>query len=243
MINILIIIFSKNEFESLINTFDKIKELHDSNCFDNLNCEVIVVDDGSDNSTQIKLQNYFDSAQISTKLKFTFKAQKQQGIARLVTEVLSESNRDYDLLLPLPGHDMFEKDSLRKILSSSAKNEITIGYRENLWNERPFLKFVSAKTLTLIYRLIIKRKIKDAHGLYVFPFHLAKNVMSSYDGHEILLLPLHYGIRNNIRIKEIPVLLTEGHFLQSKVKGRSSHPRLNHIFSTIKILFRILKQH
>ena len=242
MINILIIIFSKNELESLIRTFEKIKELHESECLGDLNCEIVIVDDGSSIDIQIQLQNYFYSAKSSTNMTFKFKAQKQQGIASLVSEVLSETNKDFDLLLPLPGHDMFAKDSLRKLLCSSSKDEITIGFRENLWNERPLLKFVAAKILTFSYSLIIKRKIKDAHGLYIFPFQLAKKVISSYDGHEILLLPLYRGIKSDVKIKEIPVLLSEGHFLQSKVKGRSSHPRLNHVFSSIKVLFKILKE-
>ena len=241
MKNLCIIIFSQNETTSLADTFERVVDLSKKIELRNVIQEVFIIDDGSDESNKEVVAEYFRSLNTNNSFKLHLKNQEKLGISRTVSDVISEVREDINLVLPLPGHDMFDTNSLFKLIEDSCIDEITIGYRSNLWKERPFLKYVSAQILTLLYKLLIFSKIKDAHGLYIIPIDIARKYILPTGGHEILIFPLYIALKRGMKIKQIPITLREGHLADSKKFGRSPKTRLSHIKSSVGILLLILK--
>lgn len=241
MKNLCIIIFSRNETTSLVDTYERVVNLSKKIELRNVIQEVFIIDDGSDDSTKEILAKYFRSLDKNNSFNLYFINQEKLGIAKTVSEVISKVRDDINIILPLPGHDMFDTESLFKLIKDSCLDEITIGYRSNLWKERPFLKYVSAQILTILYKLLIFSKIKDAHGLYIIPISIARNYILPTGGHEILIFPLYIALKRGMKIKQIPITLREGHLADSKKFGRSSKTRLSHIKSSVSILLLILK--
>jgi len=241
MKSLCIIIFSRNETKSLADTFERVVNLSKKIELRNVIQEVFIVDDGSDEPNQEIVEKYFRSLSSNYSFRLHLKSQEKLGISRTVSDVISEVRSDINLVLPLPGHDMFDTNSLFKLINDSFVEEITIGYRSNLWEERPFLKYISAQTLTLLYKILIFSKIKDAHGLYIIPIDIARKYILPNGGHEILILPLYIALKMGMKVKQIPITLRKGHLADSKKFGRSPKTRLSHIKSSVSILLVILK--
>lgn len=241
MNNICIVIFAQNETGSLFKTWEKILFLSKSMELENKIKEVFVIDDGSSFENKLIIDTYFQNLEHNYSFKFHFISQNSLGISKSVSMAVGACLPNTSLILPLPGHDMFDVDSLLKLLSNSSHDQLTIGYRLNLWRERPLLKYVSAKILTISYKLLVFPKIKDAHGLYVIPIELARNYINADQGHEILIIPLYVALKKGIMINQIPIMLQDGHKRESITLGRSKRTRLKHIKSSLNCLSLILQ--
>jgi hypothetical protein len=241
MNNLCVVIFAQNETGSLFKTWEKILELSKKVELNNVIKEVFVIDDGSSLENKLIIDDYFQNLNHNYPFKFHFISQNALGISKSVNIAVGSCLPSTNLVLPLPGHDMFDFDSLFKLLSHSSHDQLTIGYRFNLWRERPLLKYISAKILTYSYKLLVFWEIKDAHGLYVIPIELAKTHIKYNQGHEILILPLYVALKKGIKVSQIPVMLQKGHKRESMTLGRSRRTRLKHIKSSINCFALILQ--
>ena len=241
MLKLCVIIFAQNETESLFNTFNRILTISQDEKMRGVIQEVFVIDDGSETKNQKIISAFFNDFKLKTEFDLYFLSQNPKGISKTVSETLAKSKDNVNSVLPLPGHDMFDTNSIYKLIESSAADELSIGFRSNLWSERPILKYISAKILTLFYRLLVFPKIIDAHGLYIFPIEIARKYISPHGGHEILILPLYMALKNGVKVNQIPINLKEGHLVESYRLGRSKRTRLPHIISSIKCLTLIIK--
>jgi len=241
MLKLCVIIFSRNETESLFNTFNRILYLSNLRQFKGVISEVFIVDDGSDIEKKKLVEEFFSKIEDSLFFDLHFVSQAAKGISKTVSDVLSKSKENVNSILPLPGHDMFDTEALCQLIEGSKGGELSIGYRANLWSERPFLKYVAAKILTLLYKIFVFPKLIDAHGLYIIPIEIAKKYINPSGGHEILILPLYMSLKKGIKINQIQLNLNPGHLAESLKLGRSKHTRVSHIISSLKIFVYILK--
>jgi hypothetical protein len=236
-----IVIFNRNETISLFNTFEKILEIASTNNLNTLISQVIIVDDGSAPIKKDLISEYFRVLEMNYPFELNLLDLRPSGLSIAFGMALKQVNSNIDLIMPLPGHDMFESKSLSKLINFAEKNQVTIGYRANLLQERPLLKYISAKTLTILYKIFVWNKVIDAHGLYILPVQLARRNHDKDYGHEILIYPLFNATATGIVIKQIPINLRSGHKVESKTLGRPSFTGRAHIKASIYVLMTIVR--
>jgi glycosyltransferase involved in cell wall biosynthesis len=151
-----IIVFYKNTGEDLFFTLDTIQ-----NALSGISHEIIVVDDAS--------SNVIIEDRIFQRNKFVIKfirLNTSLGISGAIFEGLKFCN--FDIVLPIPGHNLFSTGAIRNVCNLAGEGRIVIGNRVNYSENRPLIKISASKTLNFIYKRFFFSTVDDIHGLILF---------------------------------------------------------------------------
>lgn len=215
-----IILYARNREQDIELTFNSIQEAINEN--PQFEYEIIFVNDQSTDETLVKMQQ-FASVVITTK--------GQHGINNAIFSGLDESRGD--IFFPIPGHDMFKKDAISKVISNCSNKKITIGFRSNLRQARPIVKFISSRLLLLIYRIITGNEVKDIHGLVAYPTKLLRDTDRTKIGHGFHMIPITLALSQGYELNQISIKMNELHTKRSGMKKRDYFPAFSAILDVI----------
>lgn len=224
------ITFARNEADDLILTLECLRDL--GNRLD-YPIEVVAINDGSTDETQIRLGSYFNSG-VNPYLIGVIN-QPPLGISFAISEGLKHVI--HAKCIPIPGHYMFDYNGLQNLVQRAYSAEVVVGYRDNLRKERPIGKYLAAKVLRILFYFSISKKVVDPHGLIVYPTYLLREVINSNMEHENHIRALSFALARGLSIENIPIPIRSGHKLRSKEKGRPSAPRLVHLKTGLRELY------
>lgn len=225
------IVFARNERKDILKTVDSIL-----NCMSTLDMkyEIFVIDDGSTDGTFKELSNQKKSMSWSEK-DIKVHRQDPKGIASAISWAVAQAK--YNKSIPIPGHFMFDASELIKLVKNVNSAEVVIGYRSNLFKERPVGKFTAAKILKLVFKLFIDSRVIDPHGLIIYPTSILQNKCDDSMKHENHIRMLAWCKRYTLSLNQVPIRIRAGHKLDSNIKGRPSFPRIEHLKTAAKEVF------
>jgi glycosyltransferase involved in cell wall biosynthesis len=193
-INLSIIIPCYNEEKNLLQTINKLLSILQK--FDYY--EIIIVDDGSIDQTQMIAQKI-----VSSNNNFTLiSLKKNQGVQNALFVGAKKSKFKY--FTHFPGDDSFKSQSIKKLISKTGQKDLIIGYRKNYHKITGLLRMVLSQTLILLMQILTRVKLKDFHGPFICPKICLKKKTKAkgYDGQIELLNDILY---NEISILEVPI--------------------------------------
>ena len=163
--------------------------------------EIIVVDDGSDDSTYFEAVSI--AAQCGSKVR-VIKQNQNQGVGAAFFYGLSQAK--FPQLCLIPGDNAYDKNSIELLFEQCGLAPLVISYRNNM-EERTPIRHVLSRLATFSLRVLTGARVSDAHSLFLFPVEetrLLKVSASGYGYHMEILSRLLVKLKSYI---EVPVLL------------------------------------
>lgn len=171
--------------------------------------EVIVVDDGSTD----------DTPRIADELarRFPHVAVVHEPINRGVGAAYYRGLKlaKYPNLSLIPGDNAFHQSGLTAVFRLVGTADLVVSYRHNPQARTPFRRLLS-RCCTRAMRFLTGKPIRDAHSLYVFPVHEARQVRRN-PGYGYHIETLSALLRGGMRYVEVPVILNPRPDASSKV--------------------------
>ncbi len=206
MMKLSIIIPVYNEENTVIKLLDRLKKENTPN----IKKEIIVVDDGSIDSTPTLLQKYIKTNK-SIKL---LKHDKNSGKGSAVKTGIKKATGDYILIqdADLEYHPKYIKDLVKPILENKAK--VVYGTRikraPNLKDEEKtsqfLLHYLGNRFLSLITSILYKQWITDMETCYkLFPKKAMNNIKLNARGFELEPEVTAKLLKKGYKILEIPI--------------------------------------
>lgn len=228
--SITFIVFGKNNDQLFLSTLQGIVDA----CIEikDIQYEIILVDDGSRNKEYQRKIESFESVKI-------LNIGKSLGIAGAVLAGTRWAN--YDYVLPIPGHDMFSTNAIKNVLDLMGKGRLIIGCRDNLSDERPFLKKLASRVLLMLYRAKFIHYIGDVHGLILFKKSDILNYLSPNDGHGHAIKIISNVVKENGLIVQTIAPIKKGHKIIRSKNFLNNIPSPKNTLAVIRILLKIKK--
>jgi glycosyltransferase involved in cell wall biosynthesis len=132
--------------------------------------EIIAVDDGSSDRTYAAARNAAD--RLGGRVRVV-RQETNQGVGAAYVRGLSEAAYPYITLIP--GDNAFGIRGVQRLLSMVGSSELIISYRANPAARTPVRRVLS-KLATRLLRVASGKRIRDAHGMFVFPVKLAREI-------------------------------------------------------------------
>ncbi len=201
--SISVIIPCYNEENNICNT---VKEVLDSVIFLKFNYEIIIIDDGSLDSTFTVVKNNFSK----TKNIKIFKNKNNLGLSKTLT--LGFSKASYNFLTWVPGDNNHPKDGLIATYEMIAKGyDLIIPFHSNL-RDRKYYRYLISKMYSFILNFITRNNIRYYNGLVVFNkifFNKDKFIFYSKFNMSFLAAFLVYMLNKSNNYTEVSVKISE----------------------------------
>lgn len=151
----------------------------------------------------------------------------------------------YEMLLAVPGTNMYDVVAYRHIVAElkSREREIFIlGVRNNLFIERPILKYISSKILLGAYKLVTQNfSLRDIHGLNCFRTDDILKYLPIQGRHGGQMQMLTTILRLNQKFIEVQTPIKHGHKNRKSASKRDSRPTMRGILNAGIGLYRSWK--
>ena len=134
--------------------------------------EIIIVNDGSQDSTVVKADRLAAEYSFISVLNHAF----NQGVGSTYMDGLTRAR--YEYLTLVPGDNAFHISALRNVFEAVGTADLVVSYRNNMVVRTLLRRFLSV-ACTLSMRLLTGRPIRDAHSLYIYRVDLAKQIQVS----------------------------------------------------------------
>ena len=139
----------------------------------------------------------------------------------------------------VPGNDQYTSESFALITINAQKHDAVLGFRHNLFAERPLPKIFASKILLYGTKFLFFPKafgIKDFHGLTLYKVSIINKYLIGNEGHGIqisLILPLLYDQKSVLQTR---VFLNHK---ESSFRHRLKFPKPRDIFKLLDCLLRL----
>jgi dolichol-phosphate mannosyltransferase len=171
--------------------------------------EVIVVNDGSkDRTGEVAEELSRRFPMVSVVHQAT-----NQGVGAAYYCGLSRARHPY--LTLVPADNAFHSSGVEAVFRQAGTADMVISHRDNPRARTPLRRLLSS-CCTLAMRLLTGCNIRDAHSLYVFPVHEARQVPRN-PGYGYHIQTLATLLRGGLSYVEVPVLLNPRPDFSSKV--------------------------
>ncbi len=191
--------------------------------------EIIVVDDGSTDNTYALIN---ESKNTLGSEIITLRHQINQGLGAAFKTALDHAH--YENITLIVSDGAFRPDGIRNLFLAIGSEPVLLGYRINI-NTRPIIRRILSATLTSYVRFITWTKIKDAHGLFVFPTSLCRRCPIQFTRYSISTQIVSYILHQSTSYKEVPIIYANDADAHSNVLRISTLTDV--IFSASKLLF------
>ena len=171
--------------------------------------EVIIINDGSRDGTAAV------AAELSQKHASVVVVHQpiNQGVGAAYYRGLQLARFPY--LTLVPGDNAFHQSGLDALFALVGKTEMVISYRFNPQARTPLRRLLS-RCCTQAMRWLTGCPIQDAHSMYVFPVHQARQIRQNR-GYGYHIETLSTLLRGGLRYVEVPVVLNPRPDASSKV--------------------------
>jgi len=229
-LRITFLVFGKNNDQLFLSTLQEISDA----CMElkDIQYEIILVDDGSSNKEyQRKIQS-FEGVKV-------LNIGKSLGIAGAVLGGTRLANFEY--VLPIPGHDMFSATAIKNVIDLTGKGRLIIGCRDNLSDERPFLKKLASRVLLMLYRAKVIHYIGDVHGLILFEKNDILKYLNQSDGHGHAIKIISNVVKEDGLIVQTIAPIKKGHKILRSKNFYNNIPSPKNTLTVIRVLFKVKK--
>lgn len=229
-LSITFLVFGKNNDQLFLSTLQEISDA----CTEikNIQYEIILVDDGSRNKGYQRTIQSFERVKV-------LNIGKSLGIAGAVLGGTRLAN--YDYVLPIPGHDMFSATAIKNVIDLTGKGRLIIGCRDNLSDERPFLKKLASRVLLMLYRAKFVHYIGDVHGLILFEKNDILKYLNPKDGHGHAIKIISNVVKENGLIIQTIAPIKKGHRILRSKNFLNNIPSPKNTLAVIRALLKIKK--
>jgi len=221
-----IIIPAYNEAENILDTLE--------NCTQALSGlpiahEILVIDDGSrDNTAELVRQaaaRWPAVRLIQNERNMGFGASYRRGVEAAAL----------DHIVMVHGDNAWGAATLRDLFSRVGEADVIIGYTQNMWQSRTWVRTIVSKLFTQIVNVLTWRRLTYYNGLQIHRAGVLKGMTIESVG---------YGFQAEVLVKalqtcrtrlEVPMDLTE------RLKGESKAFRLKNMINVMKSLYIIRK--
>ncbi len=219
-IKISVVVPVYNEEDSIENTIRKIKEVMKEN---NYEYEIIVINDGSDDSSQKILEKIRDIRLINNSNNSGYGASLKEGI----------ENSKYDYILITDADSTYPIKDIPELIKYSDNFDMVVGARTNTKNISLFKK-IAKFIITKLSNYLAKRKIPDINsGFRIFRKDLALKFFHLFpDGFSFTTTITLALLTNNYRVKYVPI--------QSFKRKGKSKIKSSDFFAFLELILRMM---
>jgi glycosyltransferase involved in cell wall biosynthesis len=219
-----IVVFQKNAGVDLLNTLNILEDALRE--FNELSVEIIVIDDAS----KIK-PNLGKHQKI---IKSYVELENNVGISGAIYQGALLAK--FSMLLAVPGSNMYSIEAYKNLfMAIRQEGDLIMGYRNNLFTERPFVKYISSKMLLIIYKIMTKNyHVKDIHGLNCFQTKDVLHHLPRDAGHSGQLQLLTAVLNRKIKIIEVAAPILKNHKLRPSASKKDSFPAPKALIDVLK---------
>lgn len=188
--------------------------------------EIIVVDDGSTDNTYYLIKEIKNT--IGNEIVM-LQHQINRGLGAAFKTALDHAH--YENITLIVSDGAFLPEGIRNLFLAIGSEPILLGYRINI-HTRPNIRRILSGLLTNYVRFITWTKIKDAHGLFVFPTLLCQRSPIKFTRYGISMQIVSYILNQSKSYKEIPVIYA---------KNADAHSNMLRISTLIDVTFSATK--
>jgi len=165
--------------------------------------EIIVVDDGSTDKTYASA---LKAASLLGPEVRVIRKELNQGVGSAFAIFLESAKFPYITLIP--GDNAYTSNGITQLFSTVGTAPLVISCRTEMKERRTKLRFVLSKIATAYLSLLVGKKVRDAHSLFVFPVEETRKLNVTNTGYGYHMETLSRLLRRTDHFHEIPVELT-----------------------------------
>ena len=208
----------------------------------NTSIVIVAIDDHSADGTLsafCEIQNEFSNHPIKDVSIEVISHVTRMGFSRAILSGLEQILRTTptcDLVVVFPGNDQIDQSSISQLFDNSLPSTVSLGYRMNKLQERPFFKWLPSIILQQISRWLVFPSIKDLTGQFVVPPHLFLQAVKDDPGHAWSVKLTSLILQSELPITQMPIYLKKGFKKRPRNQGFRQYPRLSDMAQYIRSL-------
>ncbi len=164
--------------------------------------EIFVIDDGSSDNTYASA---LDAGHRLGSEIHVIRMEINQGVGSAFRLFLERAQFSYICLIP--GDNAYTGDGIRGLFAAVGKTPLVISFRGAM-KQRTKLRFILSKIATAYVCLLVGKRIRDAHSLFVFPVDETRKLNIKNTGYGYHMETLSRLLLRHDRFYEVPVELT-----------------------------------
>ena len=173
--------------------------------------EILVVDDGSTDQTY---KSALEAAcRLGTEIT-VIRREINQGVGSAFKLFLERAQFPYICLIP--GDNAYTSDGIRSLFGAVGTSPLIISFRGEM-KQRTKLRFALSKIATAYVSLLVGKRIRDAHSLFVFPVDETRKLNIKNTGYGYHMETLSRLLLRHDNFYEVPVELTPAPDISSGV--------------------------
>jgi glycosyltransferase involved in cell wall biosynthesis len=165
--------------------------------------EILVVDDGSTDKTYELAQEA--ACQLGVEVQ-VIRRKNNQGVGSAFRLFLETAKFPYICLIP--GDNAYTRDGIKRLFSSVGEARLVISFRGEMKQRRTKLRFILSKIATAYLSILVGKKVRDAHSLFVFPVEETRRLNVSNTSYGYHMETLSRLLRRLDHFHEVSVELT-----------------------------------
>ena len=130
--------------------------------------EMILVNDGSTDRTGEIMESF---SKVNSEIE-VINNPEPRGLGKHFQEGINKASCEY--IIHLSGDNELTVDGFKNLINAIGSTDLVIGYRVNAFEARILFRAVLSYMFTRIINLIFGFKLKDVHGLVVFPLEIVR---------------------------------------------------------------------
>ena len=163
--------------------------------------EILIVDDGSADGTNA-IGRYLAAEHPQTRL---LTSDRNRGMGASLR--LAIANARYKCFTGLPADFSYDADSVADVISQYGRADIVFGYRVNQHEARPLHRRVLSRAFSVFAGLLMRRRIRDIHGLFIYPTGELRALELAEERYAICLEMAIKLLRKDLTVFQFPVRL------------------------------------
>ncbi len=216
-----VIVPAYNEAENIVGTLDNVTAALAALPID---FEILVIDDGSTDSTAARVRGYADHCPQVRLLA----NERNMGFGSTYRRGVAAASRDR--IVMVHGDNAWSAGALRNLMSHLGEADIIIGYTRDMWRSRPFVRTIVSKVFTWIVNRIAGRRLRYYNGVQIHSAAVLKSLSIESSGYGFQAEVLVKALRQSSSYVEVPMDLVE------RTRGESKAFRLKNVIDVLLTL-------
>jgi len=190
--------------------------------------EMILVDDGSTDSTGSIMEQYASNPNVSI-----IHHEQRRGLGFTFMEVLKQAK--FDSIVLIPGDDAYRHDGIARMFRAVGAADLVICHRDNQ-SDRSFLRSAQSHALRMTLNRLFGFGLFDYHGVPIYPVKWVRRIALDANGYAFQICALISLLQIGLTYVQVPVSLN------AELKGSSRALRLGTYLALGKAIITLLRR-
>lgn len=213
---------SENIVDTLANVTEALAPL-------DLDAEILVIDDGSNDGTGDVVRAHLDRFPRVTLLV----NERNMGFGWTYRRGVEAASRQH--IVMVHGDNAWGSATLGELFSRVGQADIVVGYTRDMWRTRAWSRALVSKAFTLVVNVMTRRRLKYYNGLQIHKADVLKSLRIESTGYGFQAEVLVKALAMTQTVIEVPMDLRE------REKGESKAFRVKNAVDVIETLTRIYR--